>query len=225
MKKRKCGLFEKDAGRGRKSGNDPVMTMLKDTSLLIPNYARSTQRGRELPAHPAEREGDADHRPRLPGDRRRVGAELELGAGLSRLRAGRSGAAAADGYAARVLDDMETSQVSIFAVQAQANELRTRMQMTDVVNRRKMRHAHMVNIDQQIMLEGMRADFDEVDRFSTKVWQMAPRRAKSAPPLRRAPTSRPISSAITMAQDQRHHQPRKMGQPAGRRDLYHARAK
>ena len=72
-----------------------------------------------------------------------------------------------------VLDDMETSDVSIFAVKAQANELRTRMQMTDVVNRRKMRHAHMVNIDRRIMLEGMRADFEEVDRISTKVWRMA----------------------------------------------------
>ena len=30
---------------------------------------------------------------------------------------------------------METSQVSIYAVVAQANELRTRMQMTEVVNR------------------------------------------------------------------------------------------
>ncbi len=74
---------------------------------------------------------------------------------------------------AEVLADMETSDVSIFAVKAQANELRTRMQMTDVVNRRKMRHAHMVNIDRRIMLEGMRADFTEVDRISTLVWQMA----------------------------------------------------
>jgi leucyl aminopeptidase (aminopeptidase T) len=72
-----------------------------------------------------------------------------------------------------ILADMETSDVSIFAVKAQANELRTRMQMTDVVNRRKMRHAHMVNIDRRIMLEGMRADFGEVDRISTQVWQMA----------------------------------------------------
>jgi aminopeptidase len=72
-----------------------------------------------------------------------------------------------------VLDDMETSDVSIFAVKAQSNELRTRMQMTDVVNRRKMRHAHMVNIDRRVMLEGMRADFQEVDRISTLVWRMA----------------------------------------------------
>src|SRR5271156_5593028 len=68
-----------------------------------------------------------------------------------------------------IIDDLETSQVSIFAVQAQANELKSRMQMTDVVNRRKIRHAHMVNVDKQIMLEGMRADFLKVDRLSVKV--------------------------------------------------------
>jgi leucyl aminopeptidase (aminopeptidase T) len=72
-----------------------------------------------------------------------------------------------------VLDDMESSQVSIFAVVAQKNELRTRMQMTDVVNRRKMRHAHMVNIERRIMLEGMRADFNKVDELSIKVWEIA----------------------------------------------------
>ena len=72
-----------------------------------------------------------------------------------------------------VLDDMETSDVSIYAVQAQANELRTRMQMTDVVNRRRMRHAHMVNIEKRIMLEGMRADFLKVDELSVKVWEIA----------------------------------------------------
>ncbi len=74
---------------------------------------------------------------------------------------------------AAVLADMETSQVSIFAVVAQKNELRTRMQMTDVVNRRKMRHAHMVNIERRIMLEGMRADFQKVDALSVKVWEIA----------------------------------------------------
>jgi aminopeptidase len=68
-----------------------------------------------------------------------------------------------------VLADMETSQVSIFAVQAQRNELRSRMQMTDIVNRRRMRHAHMVNITPEIMCQGMRADYDQVDRLSQKV--------------------------------------------------------
>jgi aminopeptidase len=72
-----------------------------------------------------------------------------------------------------VLDDMESSQVSIFAAQAQQGELPARMQMTDVVNRRGMRHAHMVNISREIMTHGMRADYLEVDRISQRVWEMA----------------------------------------------------
>jgi leucyl aminopeptidase (aminopeptidase T) len=72
-----------------------------------------------------------------------------------------------------VLDDMESSEVSIFAAQAQRGELHTRMQMTDVVNRRHMRHAHMVNITKEIMTHGMRADFVEVDRISQHVWERA----------------------------------------------------
>ena len=71
-----------------------------------------------------------------------------------------------------IIEDLETSQVSIFAVWAQRDELRSRMQMTDVVNRKKIRHAHMVNINRQIMLEGMRADFQKVDRLSAKVVAM-----------------------------------------------------
>jgi leucyl aminopeptidase (aminopeptidase T) len=70
---------------------------------------------------------------------------------------------------AEILADMETSDVSIFAAQVQSNELRSRMQMTSVVNRRKMRHAHMVNINRQIMCEGMRADYNKVDALSRKV--------------------------------------------------------
>src|SRR5207302_115320 len=80
-------------------------------------------------------------------------------------------------FPSEILHDLESSQVSIFAVQAQTNELKSRMQMTDVVNRRRIRHAHMVNINHQIMLEGMRADFLKVDRISTKVVDLV-RRAK-----------------------------------------------
>jgi leucyl aminopeptidase (aminopeptidase T) len=77
-----------------------------------------------------------------------------------------------------ILEDLEQSQVSIFAVQAERNELRSRIQMTDVVNRRKIRHAHMVNINRQIMLEGMRADFQRVDRLSQKVVEMVRKASK-----------------------------------------------
>ena len=70
---------------------------------------------------------------------------------------------------APVAADMARSDVSIFAARVQANELGSRMQMTDIVNRRRMRHAHMVNINRQIMVEGMRADFHLVDDISTRV--------------------------------------------------------
>ncbi|MFP5285390.1 MAG: aminopeptidase, partial [Thermoanaerobaculia bacterium] len=70
-----------------------------------------------------------------------------------------------------ILEDLERSQVSIFAAQALQGELGSRIAMTDVINRRRLRHAHMVNISRQIMLEGMRADFLEVDRLSS--WLIA----------------------------------------------------
>ncbi len=55
---------------------------------------------------------------------------------VERLCSGRAGDASAGRDAGVVLEDMESSQVSIFAVEVQPNELRSRMQMTDVVNRR-----------------------------------------------------------------------------------------
>ena len=127
---------------------------------LAPGARNAVQR---VPARAAARESHGDHRRGALEIAAALVHELEARRlPLPRLRARRRGAASADGHAAgRSLDDMETSQVSIFAVQAQQNELKSRMQMTDVVNRRKIRHAHMVNINRQIMLEGMRADFHE----------------------------------------------------------------
>jgi aminopeptidase len=46
-----------------------------------------------------------------------------------------------------------------------------------VVDQHKIRHAHMVNINRQIMLEGMRADFHEVDALSQRLVERA-RQAK-----------------------------------------------
>ncbi|PYL73640.1 MAG: hypothetical protein DMF26_13625 [Verrucomicrobia bacterium] len=68
-----------------------------------------------------------------------------------------------------ILDDLALSQVSIFAAQSQPGDLSARTQMTNVVNRHHIRHAHMVNINRQIMLEGMRADFCAVDELSQRL--------------------------------------------------------
>jgi aminopeptidase len=72
-----------------------------------------------------------------------------------------------------ILGDLARSQVSIFAAQTQPGELPARTQMTDVVNRHRIRHAHMVNINRQIMLEGMRADFLKVDQLSERLVECA----------------------------------------------------
>jgi aminopeptidase len=72
-----------------------------------------------------------------------------------------------------ILDDLARSQVSIFAAQTQPGELPARTQMTSVVNNHKIRHAHMVNINRQIMLEGMRADFVKVDDLSQRLVERA----------------------------------------------------
>jgi len=79
-----------------------------------------------------------------------------------------------------ILDDLAGSQVSVYSVHGQAGELRTRMQMTRVVTDHRLRHGHMININHQIMQEGMRADFNRVDEISTKVWGLA----KSAKTIR-----------------------------------------
>ncbi|MFI5335906.1 MAG: aminopeptidase, partial [Opitutales bacterium] len=70
---------------------------------------------------------------------------------------------------AAILEDLAHSHVSLYACLTQTGELRTRMQMMDVINPHRIRHGHMVNINRQIMLEGMCADFAEVDRLSQKL--------------------------------------------------------
>ncbi len=72
-----------------------------------------------------------------------------------------------------ILDDLAQSQVSIFCAQSQRGELSSRMQMSDVVNKKHIRHGHMVNINREIMLEGMRADFQAVDALSQRLVERA----------------------------------------------------
>src|SRR5438552_230844 len=72
-----------------------------------------------------------------------------------------------------ILDDLALSQVSIFAAQTLTGELGSRIEMTAVVNKNRIRHGHMVNINRQIMVEGMRADFIAVDALSQRLIEHA----------------------------------------------------
>ena len=72
-----------------------------------------------------------------------------------------------------ILSDLARSQVSIFAAITQTGELKSRIEMTAIVNEHRIRHGHMVNINRQIMLQGMRADFKKIDAFSERLVQRA----------------------------------------------------
>ena len=155
-------------------------------------HARRALGRDHLPAHRSGGEGDADYRPRHGADCRRTGratGRARLPVECIRARgSGRRGRWSR--CRQRCWPIWKPRRFRIFAVQVQPNELRSRMQMTDVVNRRQMRHAHMVNISPEIMCQGMRADFDLVDRLSQKVLERARKPRASAPPPRREPTLR-----------------------------------
>src|SRR5207244_5517945 len=74
-----------------------------------------------------------------------------------------------------ILDDLTQSQVSIFAARTLTGELASRIEMTAVVNKNRIRHGHMVNINRQVMVEGMRADFIAVDALSQRLIERARR--------------------------------------------------
>lgn len=73
----------------------------------------------------------------------------------------------------QILEELEKSQVSIYCAKAGTGELKSRIQMTAVVNKNKIRHGHMVNITKQIMQEGMRADFHKIDDISQRLIEKA----------------------------------------------------
>jgi aminopeptidase len=54
-------------------------------------------------------------------------------------------------------------------VQPQEGELPARMAIVAVVERRRVRYAHMVGVTPRIMREGMRADYRQVDRLSQQL--------------------------------------------------------
>jgi leucyl aminopeptidase (aminopeptidase T) len=64
---------------------------------------------------------------------------------------------------------LERAHVSIYAGQPKEGELAFRRALTAIIDRRKIRHAHMVSISHRIMVEAMRANFEEVDAISVRL--------------------------------------------------------
>jgi len=68
-----------------------------------------------------------------------------------------------------VLDALNRADAGILCVQPQEGELPARMTIVGVVERRRIRYAHMVGVTPRIMREGMRADYRQVDRLSSQL--------------------------------------------------------
>ena len=70
---------------------------------------------------------------------------------------------------APVLAALETADAGILCFQPLIGELTARRQIVGIVERRRIRYAHMVSVTPQIMQEGMRADYRKVDRLSDRL--------------------------------------------------------
>jgi leucyl aminopeptidase (aminopeptidase T) len=68
-----------------------------------------------------------------------------------------------------ILEALEHADAGILCVQPQEGELGARMAIVAVVERRRVRYAHMVGVTPRIMREGMRADYRQVDRLSQQL--------------------------------------------------------
>ena len=68
-----------------------------------------------------------------------------------------------------VLDALARADAGILCVQPLEGELAARMAIVSVVERRRIRYAHMVGVTPRIMREGMRADYRRVDRLSQQL--------------------------------------------------------
>lgn len=73
-----------------------------------------------------------------------------------------------------ILDALNEADAGILCVQPQEGELRARMAIVAVVERRRIRYAHMVGVTPRIMREGMRTDYRQVDRLSQQLCDRMP---------------------------------------------------
>jgi leucyl aminopeptidase (aminopeptidase T) len=73
-----------------------------------------------------------------------------------------------------ILAALERADAGILCVQPQEGELPARMAIVELVERRRIRYAHMVGVTPQIMREGLEADYRLVDRLSQQLCERMP---------------------------------------------------
>ena len=190
--------------------------------------SRRAQRDSRLPQRPAARARHGHHRSRVRGHRRQPGPRDRGGRrALPGVRARRRRAAAARSTCPRsIAADMEQSQVSIFAVHVQRNELA--LAHADDRHRQSPARCAMRTWSTSTGRSCSRACapiIHKVDRLSTKVHRHRPRRAARCARRRRRGSdfTATLNPELQVAQDERPDQPRQVGQPARRRGVHDAR--
>lgn len=74
-----------------------------------------------------------------------------------------------------ILDALLQTDAALYCVWVQKGEMHSRMQVTGLAELMGIRYAHMINITPEIMMQGMRADFEKVDEIGRKVLERASR--------------------------------------------------
>lgn len=71
-----------------------------------------------------------------------------------------------------ILHMLDAAQVAVYAVQSKEGELPSRKQFVGRIERNGIRYAHMVMINRDIMLEGMCADYEQVNAVGQRILDM-----------------------------------------------------
>jgi len=72
-----------------------------------------------------------------------------------------------------ISEALNDSTISILALQSKGNELETfRMPYIKIIEKKQLKHAHMIGLTPEIMSQGMSADYEQIRMFSKKVYDL-----------------------------------------------------
>jgi hypothetical protein len=103
-----------------------------------------------------------------------LAAAQEIGARTSAFVIERHGRRPLGRFPPEILAALEGSTVTVLCVTPLPGELRARLQLLELVPRRKLRHAHLIAVSAEAFRVGMRADYREVDKLQDRVLAALP---------------------------------------------------
>lgn len=98
----------------------------------------------------------------------------EIGAPVSAFALDQCGKRPLSRLPPEIVAALEKSTVSVLVVTPLAGELRVRRQLLDVVHRRNLRHAHLVQVGAEAFRHGMRADYQAIHALQDRLLAVLP---------------------------------------------------